>query len=359
MPGHDVVVIGFSAGGVEALARLVAELPNDFPAAIFVVHHFPAESVSALPNILRRAGPLDAAHPTNGQKIEPGRIYVGRPDQHLLIRGDRILLTRGPRENGHRPGIDPLFRTAAKSYGSRAIGVVLSGTLDDGTLGLMMIKQHGGVTVVQDPEEALYQGMPLSAIQKVAVDYVLPIAEIATLLVRLAHERSESLMEQPFETSPEEEAVPDPAEGVTLALEEDTLSGPPSALTCPDCGGALWQRQNGDLIRYRCHVGHAFTAEGLLVSQDGAVEQALWSALRALQEKAELGHRMAERSRDRGLHKSAFQFESVAKEAEHGSHVLRQLLLDGTGEPPFEAEQTLDPVVAAGRDENQPAVGRG
>jgi two-component system chemotaxis response regulator CheB len=164
-------------------------------------------------------------------------------------------------------------------------------------------------------------------------------------------------MEQPFETSPEEEAVPDPAEGRTLALEEDTLTGPPSALTCPDCGGALWERQNGDLVRYRCHVGHAFTAEGLMVGQDDALELALWSALRALQEKAELGHRMADRSRARGLHKSASQFEVSAKEAEHGSHMIRRLLLEGTGDPPLEAEQSLDAVLA-GHDDDQPTVGR-
>ena len=188
MPGHDAIVIGFSAGGVEALARLAADLPRDLPAALFVVHHFPAERESALPSILRRSGRLPALHPVHGQQIEQGRIYVAPPDRHMLIVGDRIHLTRGPRENGHRPAVDPLFRTAARTFGPRLVGVLLSGTLDDGTVGMMAVKRHGGIAVVQDPEEALYPGMPASAMQRVAIDHVLPVEEIAKLLTRLTRE---------------------------------------------------------------------------------------------------------------------------------------------------------------------------
>lgn len=342
MSAYKVVVVGFSAGGVEALARLVAELPADLPAALLVAHHFPAESVSALPNILRRVGRLPAAHPVDGQQIEPGRIYVARPDQHLLVKGDRLRLTRGPRENRHRPSVDALFRTAGRSWGPRAIGVLLSGSLDDGTAGLFVLKSCGGTAVVQDPAEALYPGMPENAIRQVGAHHVVPISAMAPLLVRLVHEPIEPTMKHQYPTPGPEPATPDPAEFGSAALEDDSLTGPPSALTCPDCGGALWERQNGEVVRYRCHVGHAYTAEGLVAVQNEGLEGALWSALRALQEKAELSRRMGARSRQRGLLRSASQFEAAAAEAEEGSRAIRHLLLDGSGHSPdIEAHETM------------------
>jgi two-component system chemotaxis response regulator CheB len=176
MPGHDIVVIGASAGGVEVLSHLVRCLPANFPAAIFVVLHVPAHSPSLLPRILERNGPLPARHPSDGEAIKRGRISIAPPDQRLLLEGGRVRLVRGPRENGHRPAVDPLFRTAPLAFGPRVVGVMLSGNLDDGTAGLAAIKQRGGVTVVQDPEEALYPGMPRSAIESVAVDHILPVA---------------------------------------------------------------------------------------------------------------------------------------------------------------------------------------
>ena len=165
--GRDIIVIGFSAGGVDPLVRLVAEFPADLAAAVFLVHHFPAKSISALPHIVRRAGPLPADHPEHGERVIPGRIYIAPPNRHMLLGEGRIHLTNGPREHGHRPAIDPLFRTAARVYGARAVGVLLSGTLDDGTEGLLAIKRHQGVTVVQDPAEALYPGMPNSAVSEI------------------------------------------------------------------------------------------------------------------------------------------------------------------------------------------------
>src|SRR5918994_2361451 len=188
MPGFAVIVVGFSAGGVEAIARIAAGPSPDLTPAVLVVHHFPGNSVSALPSILCRAGQLPALHPSHNDRIEPGRIYVAPPDRHMLIVGDRIHLTRGPRENGHRPAIDPLFRTAARTFGSRVIAVLLSGSLDDGTVGMLAVKEHGGVAIVQDPDEALYQGILASAIQRVAVDHVLPVEDIAQLLTRLSRE---------------------------------------------------------------------------------------------------------------------------------------------------------------------------
>jgi two-component system, chemotaxis family, protein-glutamate methylesterase/glutaminase len=188
MPGHDIAVVGFSAGGIDPLLQMVADLPRDFPAAMFVVHHFPAQSISALPNILSRATVLPAAQAADGDQIVPGHIYVARPGQHLLLRNGMVRLTRGPREHGHRPAIDPLFRTAARSFGPRVVGVILSGTLDDGTAGLHAVKDAGGIAVVQDPEHCTYPGMPASAIEHVAVDHVAPPQQLGTLLNHLVRQ---------------------------------------------------------------------------------------------------------------------------------------------------------------------------
>src|SRR5690349_180578 len=188
MPGHDIIVTRASAGGVEALRAVVAVLPADLPAAVFVVLHIPAQSPSMMPSILSRAGPLPAAHPTDGEPIRPGHIYVAPPDCHLLIDHERVRGVRGPRENRTRPAVDPLFRTAARAYGPRVVAVVLTGTLDDGTAGLQAVKQRGGLAVVQDPRDAMYAGMPRSALQHTPVDYVVPLSEIGPLISRLVRE---------------------------------------------------------------------------------------------------------------------------------------------------------------------------
>jgi two-component system, chemotaxis family, protein-glutamate methylesterase/glutaminase len=342
MPGHDIVVVGFSAGGVEAVARLVAELPGDLPAAVFVAHHFPATSLSALPAILRRSGNLPALHPVHNQPIEPGRIYVAPPDRHMIIVGRRIHLTRGPRENGHRPAIDPLFRTAAKAYGPRVIGVLLSGSLDDGTAGLVAVKRHGGIAVVQDLNEALHAGMPGSAIDRVEVEHVLPVKGIAQLLTRLTREPV-AQQEGSQVMLPEEQEPRDPAEAGTAHIETGPLPGPPSALTCPECGGALWELVSENLVRYRCHVGHAYSMDSMVAEQAIRVENALWAALRALEEKAELCRRLAERSRKRGLDRLVRRYEAAVENAELGSDAIRQVLLsDGTQPVAAEGEQDIE-----------------
>jgi two-component system chemotaxis response regulator CheB len=332
MPGRDVVVIGFSAGGIEAMMRLAADLPRDLPAAVFVVHHFPANSVSALPDILSRAGPVPAKHAVDDEHIRPGKIYVAPPDRHMLIVENRIHLTRGPRENGHRPAVDPLFRTAARWFGPRVIGVLLSGSLDDGTVGLIAVKRHGGLTVVQDPEEALYAGMAESAIEDVGVDLVLPVQEIAQLLTRITREPVAS-NEEDTAMLPEEEEVQDPAEGGSAAIAEGPLPRPPSPLTCPDCGGSLWEQVEGELVRYRCHVGHAYTADSMIGAHAALVEGALWTAVRALEEKVELSHRLARHSRKRGLKRLAERYDEAVRLAEAGSSTIRHLLLNGTADP--------------------------
>jgi two-component system, chemotaxis family, protein-glutamate methylesterase/glutaminase len=338
MPGHDTVVVGFSAGGVEAMARLVAELPGDLPAAIFVAHHFPATSVSVLPDILRRSGALPALHPVHNQRIEPGWIYVAPPDRHMLAVGNRIHVTRGPRENGHRPAIDPLFRTAATSFGPRVISVLLSGSLDDGTAGMLAVKRHGGITVVQDPDEAIHAGMPISAIESVRVDHILPVKEIAELLTRLIGEPV-APQEGSSTMLPAEQEARDPAEVGTTDIDAGPLPGPPTALTCPECGGALWEVVSGNLVRYRCHVGHAYTADSMVAEQASLVEGALWSALRALEEKAELSRRLAERSRKRGLDRLARRYEAAVENAEFGSDTIRQVVISDSASPVLAEEE--------------------
>jgi two-component system chemotaxis response regulator CheB len=337
MPGHDIIVVGFSAGGLDALARVVAGLPAGLPAAIFVVHHFPPSSVSVLPRILERAGAIPAKHAVHGEPFVPGTIYVAPPDHHLLLAQRVVLVTRGPRENGHRPAIDPLFRTAAKAHGPRIIAVLLSGTLDDGTAGLMMVKQRGGIAVVQDPTDATYSGMPSSALANTAVDHVVPVDRMAELLVDLVDEPPASGPEGALPMPSQEEQSPDPA--MAGAHDLELVSGPPSGFTCPECGGAVWELQSGELIRYRCHVGHAFTAENMITAQAQTLESALWSAIRSLEEKAELCQRLADRALKRGWRRSSDRFIEVAQEARRGSEAIRQLVHSGVDRIPVVEEE--------------------
>lgn len=331
MPGHDIIVVGASAGGVEALAQLVDNLPPDLPAAIFVVLHIPAQGTSVLPSILNRRikkqhknVSLWASHPQDGEKIEQGRIYVAPPDQHLLIKNGYIRLARGPKENSHRPAVDPLFRTAARVYGPRVVGVVLSGTLDDGTAGLLAVKQQGGIAIVQNPEEAMYSGMPANAIENVDVDHILPVAEIALVLVELVHKSVEEL---PPSVSNDMEIESDIAELEINAMQKSDRPGTPSPFACPDCNGVLWEIDEGGVLRFRCRTGHAFSVNTLIAEQSEALEEALWNGLRALEEKAALFERLAARSRDRNQNLSAKRFEDQRQFAQQRATLIRQLLL--------------------------------
>jgi two-component system, chemotaxis family, protein-glutamate methylesterase/glutaminase len=324
MPDHGVVVVGASAGGVEALGDLAASLPGDLAAAVFVVLHLPATGTSALPEILRRRGPLPAAHVRDGEPIQPGRIYVGPPDHHVLLRTGHVHLSRGPRENGHRPAIDPLFRSAAREYATRVIGLVLSGALDDGTAGLLAIKSRGGIAVVQDPADALYPGMPANALEQVPVDHVLAAASMGKLLARLIAD----VAEPPSDPAPTGMQVEVEMEGFSLAAFEGDHPGRPSGFSCPDCNGVLWQIRDGGLERYRCRVGHGWSPESLLTQQSEALEAALWVALRSLEERAALARRLAEPARRRGHSITATRFEEQAAEAQQAARLVRDLLLD-------------------------------
>lgn len=279
------VVIGASAGGMAALKELVAQFPADFPAPVFIVNHMgPQTTGEALIKALNESGSLTCVHAYDQQTFENGHIYVAPSDQHMLITKGKILITKGARENRSRPAIDPLFRSAAVAYGNRVTGIILTGYLDDGTSGMMAIKRCGGVCIAQDPEDASYPDMPQSVISNVGVDYCLPIAGMGALLSDLV-------------TRELPESLPVPQDIVIEAkIAERVLSDLPSVealgdqvpYNCPDCGGVLWKMVEGDMLRYRCHTGHAFTSSTLLTQQTVKIEETLWVALRMFEERQNL-----------------------------------------------------------------------
>jgi two-component system chemotaxis response regulator CheB len=277
-------VIGASAGGIEALTRLVAALPRDLPAAVFVVVHTHASAPGRLPAMLERAGPLPARLAVDGEGIERGCILVAPPDHHLMIERDRVRVVHGPRENRNRPAVDILFRSAAWAYGPRVTGIVLSGALDDGTAGLWAIKTCLGVTVVQEPEEAAVPDMPRHALSVVDVDHCLPVAEIAALIVRLARTPVNTDPHRPARLGTELEYA---RQKRTANMDDMNTLGKLSMFTCPTCRGALWELKEGGL-RYRCHTGHAFSKESMLEEQSMATEHALYSALATVEERSAL-----------------------------------------------------------------------
>ncbi|MBE9216244.1 chemotaxis protein CheB [Plectonema cf. radiosum LEGE 06105] len=326
---RDIIVIGTSAGGVEALSYLVSQLPSSLNAAVMVVLHVPSHATSVLPSILNRAGKIPASHPQNNQKILTGHIYIAPPDYHLLIKSGYIKLIRGPRENNHRPAIDPLFRTAARAYGSRVVGIVLTGVLDDGTAGLQAVKMRGGTAIVQDPQDATYQGMPRSAIENVNnIDYILPLSEIPQVLVELVNIPIETSSDNPV--SHEMQIETDLVDMDMKILNNDSRAGKPSTFGCPDCGGTLWELEQGNLLRFRCRIGHAYSLESLLAKQSDALEDALWFALRALEEKASLTKRMGKRMRDRNQILAAERMEEQTKDALIRANVIRETLIKGS-----------------------------
>ncbi len=327
---RDVIVVGASAGGVEALERLVRGFPPELPASVFVVLHMLSTGRSMLDSILSRAGSLPATVAVDAERFDRGHVYVAPPDHHLLIRGGHIQLSLGPRENGHRPAIDPLFRSAARSLGPRVVAVVLSGALDDGAAGARFVKERGGAAVVQDPSDAIYPAMPTNALAATEADRVVPVADMAEGLCRL--------LEEPLERGLEEEA-----ESLWSADDlEERAEGDPSGLTCPDCGGALWQRAEGRLIRFACRTGHAFSPESLMQEQSKSLETAMWSALRSLEERADLFRRMARRA---GRQRTAQRFESRARAVERHAGVIREAMakLAPAIEPESEPETETEP----------------
>jgi two-component system chemotaxis response regulator CheB len=316
-----VVVVGASAGGVETLRELMHHLPADLPAAVLVVLHMPTTAFSALPSILSRAGEMTVCNAEDGAPLQRGDVLVAPPDHHLVVHGDQVRLGRGPKENGHRPAIDPLFRSAARWRGSRVVGVVLSGTLDDGAAGLWTVAERGGAAVVQDPDQAMYDGMPLAALRAVPTAHVASGAELAKLLVELCSEELEAVVPAVAHDLEVESEIPEMDEAAFVTERP----GRPAAMTCPDCNGAMFELEEGTLVRFRCRVGHAWSAESLLVEQVESAETALWAAIRALEEKAALHHRMA--GEDAPPRSASTEYhDDRAREAERSAAVLRDML---------------------------------
>jgi two-component system chemotaxis response regulator CheB len=325
-PQRDVVVIGASAGGVEAITRVVKALPADLHAAVVVVLHMAATSPSALPRILARNCELPTSAAADGVVLETGRVYVSVPDRHLLVSGDRLILSAGPRENGHRPAVDPLFRSAARSLGSRVIGVVMSGVLDDGTAGLHVVKQAGGLAIVQDPDDALYPAMPINAMTATDVDQVLAAEQIAKYIV-------DQTTPGPDGRPPLRSAEDVDVEVAFSVMDADAMHGEvgpgePSGYSCPDCHGVLNVIEEGELLRFRCRVGHAWSREALVAAQTQDVETALWGALRSLEEKASLARKLAASAQLRGAAITHERFADQAFQATRNADTVRQLLVD-------------------------------
>ncbi|GAB3343089.1 chemotaxis protein CheB [Larkinella ripae] len=326
MPKRDIVVIGASAGGIYALKELVAGFPADFPASIFIVQHVSPHSPSLLPSILTHAGPMLARHPEDGEMVQPGQIYVAPPDHHLLIEYDQIIVKRGPKENRFRPSIDALFRSAAYRYGSRVIGIVLTGLLDDGTSGLWSINRMNGLCIIQTPEEAMFSSMPRSVLEYVAVDYSLSVAEMPALLQELVQQTAPELA-----TLEETETERLELE-INIAAQDNAFNlgvlemGELTHLTCPECNGSLVSIKEGKIIRFRCHTGHAFTAHSLLSEVTKNVEDNLWKSVKSLEETVILLDQSAKVMAEGDNHTAAEQYFAKAEETRERSNVLRNFI---------------------------------
>jgi two-component system, chemotaxis family, protein-glutamate methylesterase/glutaminase len=320
--GRCVVVAGASAGGVEALVALVRSLPVDFPYPVLVVLHVSASGTSVLPSILARACHLPVVSPADGDPLRPGHVYVAPPDCHLVVADAHVHLSKAPRENGHRPAIDPTMRSAAEFYDGSTIGIVLSGSRDDGTAGLLAIKATGGTAIVQDPAEALYAAMPQSALAHVEIDAVLPVTDMARWI-----------LDQGRGTGPPEENEEDRM-GIEPPINRGELagSGAGTRYTCPDCGGVLFERHEGALERFECSVGHVFSIQSLSSAQAGTLEGAMWTAVRALDDRAALLHRMARRARDAGRQHSVRAFERQAEDALERAATIRDAIEHAAGD---------------------------
>ncbi|MGO1056010.1 chemotaxis protein CheB [Crossiella sp. CA198] len=316
MTRRDVVAIGASAGGVEALCAVVGALPPGLPAVVLVVLHVPRNAPSALPRILSRCGPLPAHHAVHGDPVRRGHIYVAPANHHLLLTDGRIQLSRGPAENGHRPAVDPLFRSVARAHGSRSVGVVLSGARDDGTAGLAAIKAVGGLIVVQDPAEAPHRSMPVSAQEHNDVQHVLSAAEIGGLIGKVA------AAEVPDTGGVVDDLLAAEAEMAEFSpMTTDELGAVPAGLACPSCHGALFDLPGEPVPRFRCRVGHAWSPETLL---------------------AEQGFRMAESATERGNTWAARRFADTATDTKAAGRLVRDLINRIATGPPDRGEGEPD-----------------
>jgi two-component system chemotaxis response regulator CheB len=327
MDKRNIIVIGASAGGFEAIKTIVKDLPENLEASVFIVWHMAADMRGVLPDVLNRIGKLPAANAYDGEPIRNGRIYVAPPDRHLLLEKGLVRITRGPKENRFRPAVDPLFRSAAVVYGSQVIGIILSGALDDGTAGLWAIKQQSGVTIVQDPADAEVSSMPEHAVNAMKVDHVASANDIGAIVTRLVNEQISGQKEA--ETEPDQQTQME----VLIAMENKEASkhvfeyGELSQYTCPECHGVLTALREGDRIRFRCHTGHAFSADSLLSGISENIEESLWSTIRSIQESTFLLNHMGDHFAEANQSKIAAVYFKKAKEAMYRMELVRKAVL--------------------------------
>jgi two-component system chemotaxis response regulator CheB len=320
MGKRDIVVIGASAGGVQALMRVVSTLPPGFPASVFVVVHTSPSGPGMLDKILNRVDGHRARYARDGMKIEGNAIYIAPPDRHLLVEDGTIHINSGPKQNRSRPAIDALFRSAAAAYGERVIGVVLTGYLDDGSAGLAMIKKAGGVAIVQDPEDAQVSGMPEQAIQRADPDYCLSLDEIPGVLERLVGDTSSTSQRGFMEKKRKSKRKT--STRAAKPEEKKELTG----LTCPDCHGAIWEVRDGSVVQFNCRVGHSYSPASMVDAHSESLERAMWAALRSLEENIALTRKLVDYSRSRRREKAADVYQQQVREKEKHALVLHALL---------------------------------
>jgi len=317
-----IIVIGASMGGFEALKKIVADLPSDFSSPIFIVWHMGPDVPGVLPIVLNRVNNISAAHAYDSEEIRSNRIYVAQPDHHLLIENGRVRVTHGPKENRFRPAVDPLFRSAAYSYTNRVIGVILSGALDDGSAGLWSVKHYGGIAIVQDPEDAEVSSMPENAMRQVKVDHCVPVSDIAALLVRLCKEPLTEKADVMKDDQTKKEIEIAAAEN---ALEKGIMGfGELTPFTCPECHGVLSRLYNEKITRYRCHTGHAYSADSLMISLTERVEDSLYNALRGMDETILLFNHMGDHYAEANQPGLAALYFRKARQAADRSDLVRK-----------------------------------
>lgn len=319
MATRDILAIGTSAGGFEALRFLAGEFSRDFPASVLVVIHLPSQFRSTLDAILTQVGPLPATFAVDGEKFERSRIYIAPPENHLLVESEQLRLGLGPRENNARPALDPLFRSAALCCGPRAVGAVLTGTLGDGAAGLSALKQSGGITVVQDPSDAAFPEMPTTALARSKPNYVVGLAGMPALFEKLVRQPAG----QPVPVTGAIEYEVDIARGGRGRMSEMDRIGRRSVLACPDCHGVMWEIDEGELVRYRCRVGHAYAAEIISLALDDNLRRAFGSALRALDERVALARKLENQAHTGGRMQVAESWADKAREFEEEAKVIR------------------------------------
>lgn len=340
-----IVVIGASSGGIEALRTLFLKLNSGLNAVFLVVLHFPQDAKSSLPQILSRKTAIPVDHAQDYEIIQSNHIYIAPPGRHLILEDNHLRLIFSPRINHTRPAIDPLFESAANIFGPRVVGIILSGMLYDGSKGLFNIHKAGGLTIVQAPEEATFPDMPINAMQYGHVDYSLPVEEIAALINRTLNpatlEKGEDPVLPPDPDLSEDE--PGQIQHDFDAFVKGEASSQSSILTCPDCGGVLWEFQDGEVIRYRCHTGHIFNAENLLSIQDNNLESAFWTAIRLLIEKAAVARRLATRARKKGQDQLASSYDEQSELTSKQANILHDFLIQekiGAYQTPHEDSPT-------------------